>query len=154
MVAALDKSQVLAMLAEVHDPEIPVLSLADLGVIHDIEIADGRVTVVLKPTYSGCPAMHAMRADVLQALREHGVSDGHVQLVNSPAWSSDDISEAGRQKLFEYGIAPPEKNRGEIRCPQCQSRQVECISEFGSTACKALYRCTDCLEPFDYFKCL
>lgn len=145
--------QVLAWLSKVPDPEIPVLTITDLGIVRDVDCSDG-VTVSLTPTYSGCPATEVIEASVVAALADHGVSDVRIKRVLSPAWTTDWISEAGRQKLRVYGIAPPERRDRPIACPRCNSSHTEIISEFGSTACKASYRCVDCLEPFEYFKCL
>ena len=146
-----------ALLDKVVDPEIPVLTLWDLGVLRDIRVDGDVVEVVLTPTYVGCPALSTMAEDVRNVLAGAGYT---VRIVNSlsPAWSSDWISAQGRRKLRDYGIAPPAgyvgRPQSPIRCPHCGSEQVEQISEFGSTACKALYRCCDCAEPFDYFKCI
>ncbi len=152
-------SRVLEM---VKDPEIPVLSISDMGIVKDIDLEGEVVTVRITPTYSGCPAMDAISQDIQTILTLHGYKNIRIETVLAPAWSSDFITESGRQKLLEYGIAPPEKGAGkaglmhipEIACPQCGSPHTELVSEFGSTACKALYKCSDCLEPFDYFKCV
>ena len=138
------------LLGQVTDPEIPVLTLLDLGVLRDITLTDGRVHVTITPTYAGCPAMRTMRADIESTLAAAGYTDVVIEQKLSPAWTTDWMSEDGREKLRAYGIAPP----GQPECPQCGSAEVGKISEFGSTACKALYQCRDCLEPFDYFKCL
>ena len=145
--------QILEWLSDVADPEIPVLSIRDLGIVRDIE-CDGGVTVSLTPTYSGCPATEAIEASVIAALEERGVANINIRRVLAPAWTTDWISEEGRRKLRIYGIAPPERRNRPIACPRCDSTNTEVVSEFGSTACKAAYRCTDCLEPFEYFKCL
>lgn len=147
----------------VHDPEVPVLTIEDLGVLRGVrEEAGGRIVATITPTYSGCPAMDMIAVHVELALRNAGFDDVTVERVLSPAWTTDWMSADGRRKLEAYGIAPPEKasGRGALfgedtpsRCPHCGSTNVEKISEFGSTACKALYRCMTCLEPFDYFKC-
>lgn len=162
-----DNEKLLALtrnaLATVCDPEIPVLTIEDLGVLRDVSIDDkGKVNVKITPTYSGCPAMSTISLDVQTALAAVGFGNVQVELVLSPAWTTDWMSDEGRQKLLEYGIAPPAKGgtRGalfgeaSIACPQCGSENTEKLSEFGSTACKALYRCKACMEPFDYFKCL
>ncbi len=159
MVAAVDKTDgawLLELLSKVCDPEIPVLSLQDLGVLRDISIEDDAVTVTITPTYAGCPAIAAMQADIETALAEAGYQHVTVKQSLSPAWTTDWMSAAGREKLRAYGIAPParQKEPGNIQCPQCGSGEVKLISEFGSTACKALYRCQACREPFDYFKCI
>ncbi len=150
-------------LGTVCDPEIPVLTIEDLGVLRDVSITENEcVHVVITPTYSGCPAMNTISMDIETALNKVGIDKVKVELVLSPAWTTDWMSEEGRQKLLEYGIAPPAKGgttaslfgKPEIACPQCGSKNTEKLAEFGSTACKALYRCKACLEPFDYFKCL
>lgn len=150
--------------ASVNDPEIPVLSIADLGILRSAEAAGERgARVVITPTYSGCPAMDAISTDVELALREAGYEDVEVTLALSPAWTTDWMTEAGRAKLEEYGIAPPTgkttaRPAGPIRislsvpCPRCGSLATRELSRFGSTSCKALYSCTSCKEPFDYFK--
>jgi ring-1,2-phenylacetyl-CoA epoxidase subunit PaaD len=148
----ISKAQVYEWLADVPDPEIPVLSILDLGIVRDVTV-DNRVTVTLTPTYSGCPATEAIESDVLSALKGHGIGDVAIKRVLSPPWTTDWISEDGREKLRHYGIAPPSPSR-EIACPQCESMDTELVSEFGSTACKASWRCRECLEPFEYFKCL
>ncbi len=140
------------VLSKVTDPEIPVLSLQDLGVIRNIEITTTKIIVTITPTYTGCPAMEVMEQDIKQVLGDEFNKSIEIKTQLSPAWTTDWITAKGKKALFEYGIMPPSKS-GKIVCPQCQSMQVELISQFGSTACKALYRCTDCLEPFDYFKC-
>jgi len=159
---AISREQILAWLGEVADPEIPVLSITDLGIVRDVAV-DGSVTVALAPTYSGCPATEVIEKSVLDALHEHGIDDVIIRRVLSPPWTTDWISEAGRKKLLDYGIAPPahgaskrELLRGDhhIACPRCSSMETELVSEFGSTACKASYKCSDCLEPFEYFKCI
>ncbi|MFK8012806.1 MAG: 1,2-phenylacetyl-CoA epoxidase subunit PaaD [Marinicellaceae bacterium] len=145
------------LLAQVTDPEIPVLSLEDLGVIRNIEMTQEEVIVTITPTYSGCPAMEVMEQDIVDVLTKEGRKVGlptKIKVITqlSPAWTTDWITDKGKKALFDYGIMPP-SNKGEIICPQCKSKDVELISQFSSTACKALYRCKDCLEPFDYFKC-
>ena len=145
--------QIFEWLSGVADPEIPVLTIMDLGIVRDVE-CNGGVTVSLTPTYSGCPATEAIEASVVAALEERGVANVRTRRVLSPAWTTDWISEEGRRKLRVYGIAPPERRDRPIACPRCDSSNTEVVSEFGSTACKAAYRCVDCLEPFEYFKCL
>ena len=147
--------------ARVVDPEIPVLTIADLGVLREVTLRDGCVEVAITPTYSGCPAMSAIAFDIAVALERAGFPDAHVRTVLSPAWTTDWMSEDGRNKLREYGIAPPQASNSrralfgvqEVACPQCGSENTELLSEFGSTSCKALWRCKSCREPFDYFKC-
>ncbi|MCX7543774.1 1,2-phenylacetyl-CoA epoxidase subunit PaaD [Marinicella gelatinilytica] len=150
----LSESQVKAWLGDVKDPEIPVISIADLGVLYDVTVDNNEVLVTILPTYSGCPAMDTMQEDIVEHLKQQGVDQVRVVVKNTPAWTTDRITKQGRRQLQAYGIAPPlEKSGQPISCPQCGSTNTTCISQFGSTACKALYRCEDCLEPFDYFKC-
>jgi ring-1,2-phenylacetyl-CoA epoxidase subunit PaaD len=152
-------------LASVEDPEIPTLSILDLGLIRGITPrSDGVLEVRLSPTYVGCPATDVIRNSVEQALDGAGVGGFSVTTVLSPAWTSDWISVEGRRKLELYGIVPPEHSTTSLRsvarvrrpvaCPRCQSTETDCVSEFGSTPCKALHRCRSCLEPFEYFKCI
>ena len=159
--AALTRERAWQVAASVLDPEVPVLTIADLGVLRAVEMAeDGSVTVWVTPTYSGCPAMDAIRADVEQALRRDGFEDVSVELVLSPAWTTDWMSAAGKRKLADYGIAPPQPRTGDgvvslsltLRCPQCGSPDTRELSRFGSTACKSLWVCDACHEPFDHFK--
>ena len=150
------KQHILGILSNVTDPEIPVLTVTDLGIIRDIKIDGEEIEVIITPTYSGCPAMDMIAANIKMALLEHGYTKMRVTSVLSPAWTTDWMSEDGKRKLAEYGIAPPRQSGDSetpIRCPQCQSTDVKVLSEFGSTACKALYQCNNCKEPFDYFKC-
>jgi ring-1,2-phenylacetyl-CoA epoxidase subunit PaaD len=148
--------------ASVVDPEIPVLTVADLGVLREVTLRDdGSVEVAITPTYSGCPAMSTIAFDIAVALERAGFADATVRTVLSPAWTTDWMSEEGRRKLREYGIAPPSPASSrralfgiqQVQCPQCGSAETELLSEFGSTSCKALWRCRSCREPFDYFKC-
>lgn len=162
--SSITPQQVRTWLEAVTDPEIPVLSIADLGILRDVRCHDGEIAVVITPTYSGCPAMHAIEQAIAAELHRHGLERFHIRMRLAPPWTSDWITAAGRSKLREYGIAPParlvsqQRNRlgaqPSVACPRCGSRHTARISEFGSTACKALYRCEDCLEPFDYFKCI
>ncbi len=149
---AVTESQVWDWLADVPDPEIPVVTIVDLGIVRDVAVND-TVTVTLTPTYSGCPATEVIESQVRDALVRHGVVAPDIRQSLSPPWTTDWISEDGKRKLLDYGIAPPQASR-EIACPRCSSLKTERISEFGSTACKASWRCLDCLEPFEYFKCL
>ena len=147
--------------ASVVDPEIPVLTIADLGVLRDVVLDGDHVEVAITPTYSGCPAMNMIALEIEVALERAGFREPKVRTVLSPAWTTDWMSEEGRRKLHAYGIAPPQSSRsrralfGEqaVTCPQCGSGNTEVLSEFGSTSCKALWRCRTCREPFDYFKC-
>lgn len=159
-------------LAEVPDPEIPVISLTDLGIIRDVAWRDDTLVVTVTPTYSGCPATTIINLDIETALADKGLSKVKLERQLSPAWTTDWISAEGREKLKAYGIAPPidgtaadgilmkrvdrlsGRSNLTIACPRCGSTNTEKISQFGSTPCKASYRCTDCLEPFDYFKCI
>ena len=149
--------------AAVPDPEIPVLTVADLGVLRNVRVAqDGVLEVEITPTYTGCPAMHAIALDIQAALARAGLGNARVVTVLSPAWTTDWMSEEGRRKLMDYGIAPPAPGAGRralfgvesVTCPRCGSEDTEEIAAFGSTPCKALHRCRTCREPFDYFKCL
>jgi len=147
--------------AQVVDPEIPVLTIADLGVLREVTVSDGHVEVTITPTYSGCPAMNMIALEIELALEREGFRQAKIHTVLSPAWTTDWMSEDGRRKLRDYGIAPPQAAASRralfgvehITCPQCGSDDTEVLSEFGSTACKALWRCRSCREPFDYFKC-
>lgn len=152
-----------AAAAQVCDPEVPVLTIEDLGVLRDVRLNGEMIEVVITPTYSGCPAMDMIAVEVDLALEKAGFTRRKVTLSLSPAWTTDWMSEAGKAKLRAYGIAPPQgraTGRGalfgveEIPCPHCGSRDTSRVSEFGSTACKALWRCESCREPFDYFKCI
>lgn len=153
---------ITALLEQVKDPEIPVISIRELGVLRDVAVTDGGVEVTITPTYSGCPAMDFMRFEVERTLREAGVEQFTVRQALSPAWTTDWISEEGRRKLLEFGIAPPPSSADiralkgtapAIACPLCGSTDTTLVSHFGSTACKALYKCNACKEPFDHFKC-
>lgn len=153
-----------SLLETVYDPEVPVLSIVDLGIVREVRMADGHPEIVITPTYSGCPAMDVIRINIRMTLLEHGYTGIQLTTVLSPAWTTDWMSEKGKQQLKAYGIAPPTpvpivcdlglfQHNEAIACPHCGSYHTTLISEFGSTACKALYRCEDCREPFDYFKC-
>lgn len=168
-VAEPDLEQIWHWLEEVSDPEIPVISVVDLGIVRDVRANAGEersYTVTITPTYSGCPAMQVIAESIENSLVQHGAQRVLIETRLSPAWTTDWMSEAGRQKLTGYGIAPPaqqvidisgitRRSRSEptVTCPHCNSNHTRLVSQFGSTACKALYRCSDCLEPFDYFKC-
>lgn len=152
------------LLAQVPDPEIPVLSIVDLGIVRHVrQGSDGHLVVGLTPTYSGCPATEVIRTSVRTALDTHGHATAVIEEVLSPPWTSDWLTPAARRKLATFGIAPPEEavsnpkqlwHATVVTCPRCASRATERVSEFGSTPCKAHYRCSACREPFDYFKCL
>lgn len=159
-----DEKAIWDLLRTVPDPEIPVLSVVDLGIVRSVKAGDGAVEVTITPTYSGCPATDVIARDVAEALRRHGYPDARVTTVLSPPWTTEWISEAGRVKLREFGIAPPPRLRKkvakllgdepDVECPRCGSHDTRMISRFGSTPCKAHYTCNACLEPFDAFKCL
>jgi ring-1,2-phenylacetyl-CoA epoxidase subunit PaaD len=146
------------LLEDVKDPEIPVLSIADLGILRAVHREGDTLRVVITPTYSGCPAMHAIADEVRRVLAEAGHAEVRVESRLAPAWTTAWMSESGRARLREYGIAPPVPGSAAhdpaVDCPHCGSARTRRISEFGSTACKALYQCGDCREPFDYFKCI
>ena len=155
---AITAEAVYSILAAVKDPEIPVISIQDLGILQRVELHGKTVCVGIIPTYSGCPAMHAIKTDIKAALlpwvTQHVIENVEVELLDKPVWTTNMISAKGRAAMQAYGIAPPlSAEEKQIKCPQCGSIDTRCISEFGSTACKALYRCNSCLEPFDYFKC-
>lgn len=145
--------QIWNWLAQVPDPEIPVISVVDLGIVRGVDWVGDRLEVAVTPTYSGCPATAVISMDIETALRDRGLADVTVKTQLSPPWSTDWLSAEGRAKLTAYGIAPPAA-AGPEACPHCGGQDLERISQFGSTPCKALWRCRDCLEPFDYFKCL
>jgi ring-1,2-phenylacetyl-CoA epoxidase subunit PaaD len=151
-----------AAASTVVDPEIPVLTVADLGVLRDVKVENGAVEAIITPTYSGCPAMRMIALEIEMALERAGFHAPRITTVLSPPWTTDWMSQEGRAKLKDFGIAPPAEKAGRralfgqecVACPRCASVAVERISEFGSTACKALYRCHACAEPFDCFKCI
>jgi ring-1,2-phenylacetyl-CoA epoxidase subunit PaaD len=159
-----DLSYIRSIIAEVPDPEVPVITIEDLGILRDITLDDsGKITVHITPTYTGCPAMDMITVGIKSTLQDAGYLDVEVKLVLSPIWTTDWLTDKAKEKLRDYGIAPPAQRTTdaafihgispEISCPQCHSTDTEMISHFGSTACKALYKCHTCLEPFDYFKC-
>jgi ring-1,2-phenylacetyl-CoA epoxidase subunit PaaD len=158
------KEDIYALLHEIPDPEIPVISIVELGVIRDIDIKGKDLEVTITPTYSGCPAMKQMEDDVLKKLKENGFENVKISTVYNPPWTTDWLSKEAKQKLQDYGIAPPEESTTDksfltnrpkhVTCPRCKSKNTVMVSQFGSTACKALYKCNDCLEAFDYFKCI
>lgn len=157
-------AEVRQVLAGVTDPEIPVITIEDLGILRDVEIHGDAVLVTVTPTYSGCPAMDEIRADITSALHDHGCHDVTVRTVLSPAWTTEWMSERGRERLREFGIAPPSVRTGvpvllqlgrrapSVACPQCGSADTEELTRFASTSCKSLWRCRACREPFDHFK--
>jgi ring-1,2-phenylacetyl-CoA epoxidase subunit PaaD len=155
-VETITTAAIFKILEAVSDPEIPVLSVVDMGVIRDIKLENNQIEVIITPTYSGCPAMNVIEMEILATLKMNGFKEVKVTTTLSP--------ERGRQRLLEYGIAPPAKGTVDknalfpedrvVACPQCKSENTKMISQFGSTACKSMYKCKDCLEPFDYFKCI
>lgn len=159
------REDILFTLESVTDPEIPILTIGDLGILQDVNIdpSSGKVRVMITPTYIGCPAMDMISVNIKAALAEVDILDVEVVSLIEPVWTTDWITERGRDRLLAYGIAPPVQRTEDssfltgkspaVPCPQCKSLHTEMISRFGSTACKSLYRCLDCLEPFDYFKC-
>ena len=148
------------VLAQVHDPEIPVITIEDLGILRDVSVEGSKVVVTVTPTYSGCPAMDEIRADIVSALAASGIGDVEVRTELAPAWTTDWMSEDGKRKLREYGIAPPGQlllqirpfSRQSVECPQCGSSDTEEMTRFASTSCKSMWRCLACREPFDHFK--
>ena len=157
------QQEIWTLLEQVSDPEIPVLTVLDMGIVRDIRQENGVWHIDITPTYSGCPAMDMIAVEIKATLQEAGYEKVEVHLVLTPAWTTDWLTESGKQKLKAYGIAPPEGKTpdksvlfGEpkkIQCPHCGSRNTKLLSQFGSTACKSLYQCQSCKEPFDYFKC-
>ena len=154
MQSPVTKDQIWDWLDAVPDPEIPVISVVDLGVVRDVSVSEEGVEVTITPTYTGCPAMSVIAFDIETALAQKGIEKITLKTQIAPAWTSDWLSKKGRARLEDYGIAPPQVAGGPERCPQCKSTNVERISQFGSTPCKAQWRCQSCLEPFDYFKCI
>ncbi len=159
----LSKEEIHSLLSQIPDPEIPVINIQELGVLREVVVSGNEVEVVITPTYSGCPAMKQIEQDVISILKSVGIENGKVKMVYNPAWTTDWISDEAKEKLRLYGIVPPEKTTADkgalmgkekvLECPRCRSKNTEMISQFGSTACKALFRCRDCKEAFDYFKC-
>lgn len=152
------------ILHDIYDPEVPVLSIVDLGIVRDVVVNDEAAFILITPTYTGCPAMDVIRMNIKMALLEKGLGNVEIKTILSPAWTTDWISEKGKQQLKAFGIAPPNSTHSvctidafvadeAVQCPRCLSFNTKAISRFGSTACKALYQCNDCHEPFDYFKC-
>ena len=154
MQSPVTKDQIWDWLDAVPDPEIPVISVVDLGVVRDVSVSEEGVEVTITPTYTGCPAMSVIAFDIETALAHKGIENITLKTQIAPAWTTDWLSKKGRARLEDYGIAPPQVAGGPERCPQCKSTNVERISQFGSTPCKAQWRCQSCLEPFDYFKCI
>jgi ring-1,2-phenylacetyl-CoA epoxidase subunit PaaD len=157
------ETDIWKLLEGISDPEVPVLSVIDLGIVRSVKIQEDQIHITITPTYSGCPAMGVIEQDIKEKLSKEGFTKFKIDTVLTPAWTTDWISEEGRKKLKLYGIAPPENEPDKsvlfadpvkVQCPKCGSRDTRMVSQFGSTACKAHYQCNSCLEPFDYFKCL
>ncbi len=158
------EKEIWSVLEKITDPEVPVLTITDLGIVRDVQVSGNEVEVIITPTYTGCPAMDMIAANIKMELLANGFPLVKITTVLSPAWTTDWMSEAGKEKLKAYGIAPPNPRQQvcnndlfspdeAVQCPHCNSYHTHRISEFGSTACKSLYQCNDCKEPFDYFKC-
>jgi ring-1,2-phenylacetyl-CoA epoxidase subunit PaaD len=154
-----------SLLEVIPDPEIPVLTIADLGIIRGIRQDESEVVITITPTYSGCPAMNQFEDDILAKLKEHGINNARIETTYDPPWTTDWLTDHAKQKLQDYGIAPPQEKTSDksflkgnaprkVICPQCKSTDTRLVSQFGSTACKSLYQCNTCKEPFDYFKCI
>lgn len=139
------------ILGSVPDPEIPVISVVELGVIRNVEYIENEYIISVTPTYSGCPAVKTFQDDIKTQLKKNDIDNFKIDIVYKPAWTTDWMTKETKEKLKKFGIAPPEKI---IECPQCNSKKIELISEFGATACKSMHKCTECLEPFEHFKCI
>lgn len=159
------KEEIWNYLSQIPDPDIPVISITDLGLVRDVEVCNSKVTVSVTPSYSGCPAMQLFKADIVSTLKTKGLNDVEVKTVYSPSWTTDWISDEAKEKMRKHGIAPPEKvsseksalfseSKKEIHCPWCGSKETQHTSQFGSTPCKALWFCNSCHQPFEYFKCI
>jgi len=159
------EDQVWEFLSEIPDPEIPVITIIELGVVRNVELTAEKAIITITPTYTGCPAMKMFEDEIVKKLTSEGIENVEIKMVYSPAWTTAWMSDEARQKLKKYGIAPPVKgteDKGvlfeagpkEVQCPRCDSKNTKLTSQFGSTACKAMYTCKDCLEPFEYFKCI
>lgn len=162
--ADISEQTIWRLLEEVSDPEIPVLNVVEMGIVRNVQVENGSVEVTITPTYSGCPAMRTIEEDIEEVLKEKSIENFKVKTILSPAWTTDWMTDEAREKLTKEGIAPPQKGSSDkallmgklrdVKCPRCGSHHTSMISQFGSTACKSLYKCEDCLEPFDYFKCI
>ena len=158
-----NESNIWEHLEDVYDPEVPVLSIVDLGIVRDVKVVKNHVTITITPTYTGCPAMGTIEKDIIEKLQEEVITSYEIHTSIAPAWTTDWMSERGKKKLKDYGIAPPQDEADKsvlfadplvVPCPVCDSSDTKLVSQFGSTACKAHYQCKKCREPFDYFKCL
>lgn len=152
-----DKESLMALMEKIKDPEIPVLSIVDLGIVRDVQFENNQPVITITSTYNGCPAMDLITIQIMVLMRSAGFENPQVKMSLHPAWTTEWINESAKKRLQEYGIAPPDKRFSipvdGVECPRCHSVSTRLISEFGSTACKALYQCNDCKEPFDFFKC-
>ena len=159
------KNDIWEFLSTIPDPEIPVITIEELGVLRDVKVTPEKVIITITPTYTGCPAMKLFEDEIVKTLNSKGIESVEIKMVYFPAWTTDWMTDEAKEKLRKYGIAPPVKGTEDkgvlfssdkkiVRCPQCNSENTQLKSQFGSTACKALYQCNDCLEPFDYFKCI
>ena len=158
------KKDIVDLLSEIPDPEIPVINIQELGILRDVIVNKNEVEIIITPTYSGCPAMKQIENDIVSRLKEKGIENVKIKMVYHPAWTTDWLTDEAKEKLRKYGIAPPEKTTADkgaligkkkvLECPRCGSKNTIMISQFGSTACKALFQCNDCKEVFDYFKCI
>ena len=158
-----NESNIWELLEDVYVPEVPVLSIVDLGIVRDVKVVKNHVTITITPTYTGCPAMGTIEKDIIEKLQEEAITSYEIHTSIAPAWTTDWMSERGKKKLKDYGIAPPQDEVDKsvlfadplvVPCPVCDSSDTKLVSQFGSTACKAHYQCKKCREPFDYFKCL
>ncbi len=158
-----NESNIWELLEDVYDPEVPVLTIVDLGIVRDVKVVKNHVTITITPTYTGCPAMGTIEKDIIEKLQEEAITSYEIHTSIAPAWTTDWMSERGKKKLKDYGIAPPQDEVDKsvlfadplvVPCPVCDSSDTKLVSQFGSTACKAHYQCKKCREPFDYFKCL
>ena len=160
----ISENTIWSYLKSVSDPEIPVLTVVDMGIVREVDLSGDHPVVRITPTYSGCPAMNEIEQNIVKKMVDEGIEHVEVETILSPPWTTDWMTEEGKSKLKAYGIAPPEGGSADksvlfgkpkqVECPHCGSRNTELVSQFGSTPCKALHRCTDCKEPFDYFKCI
>ena len=160
----IDKHHIIELLSQIPDPEIPVINIKELGVLRDVIVNENEVEVVITPTYSGCPAMKQIEDDIRSVMKKNGIENIKIKTAYHPAWTTDWLTNEAKDKLRKYGIAPPEKTTSDkgalmgkqkvLECPRCGSKNTVMISQFGSTACKALFQCSDCKEAFDYFKCI
>ena len=159
------QEEIWEFLSEIPDPEIPVISISELGVLRKVEVSENKVIISITPTYSGCPAMKLFEDDIKLKLLDHKISNFEIKTILTPAWTTDWITDEALKKLKKFGISPPIKGTEDkgilfgssvkkVKCPRCDSANTKLISQFGSTACKAHYQCENCLEPFDYFKCI